>query len=265
MTTLFISDLHLAPERPAITDLFLAFLHGPAAAAEALYILGDLFEAWPGDDSPLPEHQRVMAGLSELHASGVRVCVMHGNRDFLLGPRFARRTGASLLADPSVIDLYGRPTALMHGDTLCTDDVDYQAFRRRVRRRWLQRGFLCLPRRLRCHIVEDMRRRSQAHQTRKPAAIMDVNDEAVRQAFRRYQVTQIIHGHTHRPGIHAYRIDDTPCRRLVLGDWYEQGSVLSCSRGTCGLRSLPLEGVGAERPEVRGTAAGRTVMSPRPG
>ncbi|HYW91319.1 MAG TPA: UDP-2,3-diacylglucosamine diphosphatase [Gammaproteobacteria bacterium] len=238
MSTLFISDLHLDPDRPAITELFVTFLRGPAASARELYILGDLFEAWVGDDAPLAEYRRVIRGLAALRDRGVGVYVMHGNRDFLLGRRFAKATGATLLAEPTVIDLYGRPTAIMHGDTLCTDDVAYQEFRRKVRRRWLQRAFLSLPRQLRYRIVADMRRRSREHQTHKSAQIMDVNAQAVRDAFRTIGVTQIIHGHTHRPGMHVCMVDGRACRRIVLGDWYEQGSVLCCDRDGCRLHAL---------------------------
>lgn len=238
MSVLFISDLHLDPDRPAITDLFLAFLQGPAASARDLYILGDLFEAWVGDDAPLDDYRRVIRALAGLRERGVGVHIMHGNRDFLLGRGFAHATGAALLEDPTVIDLYGRPTAIMHGDSLCTDDVAYQEFRRKVRRRWLQRAFLCLPRKLRYRIAADMRRRSREHQRHKSPQIMDVNGQAVREAFRGIGVTQIIHGHTHRPGMHACTVDGRACRRIVLGDWYEQGSVLCCDRDGCRLHTL---------------------------
>ncbi len=241
-TTLFISDLHLDASRPVITELFLDFLHTDATQAEVLYILGDLFEAWIGDDDPAPEHQKVIAALHELNAQGVAIYFMHGNRDFLIGADFAARSGCTLLADPTLIDLYGIPTLLMHGDTLCTDDIDYQTVRRRVRDPHWQREVLAKPLDVRRQIAQAARTESAAHIAGTAYEIMDANHDAVMDVLRNHHVTQLIHGHTHRPAIHDYDLDGAPARRIVLGDWYEQGSVLRCDADGCRLDSLPLQG-----------------------
>lgn len=239
-TTLFISDLHLDATRPVITELFLDFLRTDATQAEALYILGDLFEAWIGDDNPAPEHQTVITALHELNARGVALYFMHGNRDFLIGADFAAHSGCTLLTDPTLIDLYGTPTLLMHGDTLCTDDIDYQNFRRMVRDPHWQREVLAKPLAVRRQIAQAARAESAAHTAGTAYEIMDANHDAVLDALRSHHVTQLIHGHTHRPAIHDYELDGAPARRIVLGDWYEQGSVLRCDVNGCRLDSLPL-------------------------
>src|SRR3569833_1442159 len=236
-TTLFISDLHLSADRPALTALFLVFLRERAPRAETLYILGDLFEVWLGDDAGHPAYHPVLSALREL-AARRPVYVMHGNRDFLLGNAFAQASGCRLLADPSVIDLNGERTLLMHGDVLCTDDVEYQQFRAHVRSPDTQRHFLGLAIEQRIAMAKQFRDASRERTSEKAEAIMDVNQDAVTAALRAYGVHQLIHGHTHRPAIHEFELDGHPARRIVLGDWYEQGSVLTCDAAGCRLEGL---------------------------
>ena len=229
MTTLFISDLHLDGTRPDITALFLDFLAREARGAQALYILGDLFEAWIGDDDPDPDKRRVIAGLRAVTDAGVKTFLIHGNRDFLIGRRFCRETGIELLAAGTVIDLYGRRVLLMHGDLLCIDDHAYQRLRRIVRNpvvQWVLRSMTLSQRQ---RLAARMRAGSKAHiesADKTSPYIMDVNGAAVAAAFREFGVDCLIHGHTHRPAIHALTVDGRPRTRIVLGDWYEQGSVL---------------------------------------
>ena len=227
MTTLFVSDLHLHASRPAITALFLEFLEREAAKAEALYILGDLFEAWLGDDADDALAQSVRAALARLHAAGTSVFVMRGNRDFLFGARFAQDCGATLLPDPCVVLLYGQPTLLMHGDLLCTDDVAYQQFRAQTRQPEWQRQFLSQPLPARLAFAQQARAASKAHQSGLQQAgqmetITDVAPSTVAATFARYGIDTMIHGHTHRPAVHTHEGGT----RIVLGDWYHQGSVL---------------------------------------
>jgi len=239
MSTLFISDLHLSAERPAITALFLEFLRGRARSAEALYILGDLFEYWIGDDvAGRPEYQPLIAGLRELTAAGVPVYVMHGNRDFLLGAGFEQATGCTLIPDPSEISLYGEKTLLMHGDSLCTDDVAYLKFRAMVRNPDWVKMFLAKTIAERVAIVRDYREISKAATATKKPEIMDVNPGAVESVLRQHGVRHLIHGHTHRPAQHQLLLDGQSLRRTVLGDWYDQGSVLRCDAGGCTLEAL---------------------------
>ncbi|WP_257387564.1 UDP-2,3-diacylglucosamine diphosphatase [Tahibacter caeni] len=224
--TLFISDLHLDDERPQITDLFLSFLRGEARSAPALYILGDLFESWIGDDDDALLGQRVQDALAQLAGHGVAVFFMAGNRDFLVGPRFAERSGLTLLADPTRVDLGGVPTLLMHGDTLCTDDTDYQKFRTVVRDPAWQQSFLAQPLPARRAFAAQARAQSREHTGATRAEIMDVTDAAVRSALQNHGAARLIHGHTHRPARHRVELGDRVAERIVLGDWYEQGSVL---------------------------------------
>ena len=231
MASLFISDLHLDPSRPHITALFLEFLRGPAREAEALYILGDLFEAWIGDDADDALAVQVRAGLRELVQAGVPVWAMRGNRDFLLGPRFADDTGVRLLPDPCVLPLGGEPTLLMHGDLLCTDDDAYQAFRRQVREPGWSEAFLAQPPQARRDFAGRARAASGDHQAALKAQgkledITDVNAEAVTATMARFGVRRLIHGHTHRPAVHSLEVAGRRGQRIVLGDWYEHGSVL---------------------------------------
>jgi len=238
--TLFISDLHLDPERPAVAALFLGFLATRARAVDALYILGDLFEAWIGDDDESPLNLEVIQGIRMCVAAGTPVFVMHGNRDFLLGDRFAGQSRCLLLADPARIDLYGIPTLLMHGDLLCTDDTEYLAFRDRVRDSGWQTELLAKPLTVRREMAAEMRRSSREKTAGKPESIMDVNPAAVLDTMTQHAVLQLIHGHTHRPGVHALQIAGQPARRYVLGDWYDQGSMLECNRDGCRLHELRL-------------------------
>lgn len=233
MTTLFISDLHLDGTRPDISAQFLDFLEREAKRAQALYILGDLFEAWIGDDDPDPDKRRVIAGLRGVTDAGVKTFLIHGNRDFLIGRRFCRETGIELLADGTVVDLYGRRVLLMHGDLLCIDDRAYQRLRRIVRNPFVQFAMRRLSLRQRQRLAERMRAGSKEHIASMDIAapqIMDVNQDEVRRTFARYGVDCIIHGHTHRPAVHELEIDGHEAVRIVLGDWYEQGSVLRWNR-----------------------------------
>lgn len=241
MTTLFISDLHLSGERPDIIDLFLGFLQTEASQSDALYILGDLFEAWIGDDYIEPALAPVIDTFETLTGNGLKVYVMAGNRDFLMGHEFERYTGCRLLQDPSVIDLYGTPTLLMHGDTLCTDDVDYQVLRKRFREPDWQKHFLALPIEQRQQFAQQARAESRQATREKSEIIMDVNSDAVARAFNDHQVTRLIHGHTHRPNTHQLVNEEgQPLTRIVLGDWYQHGSVLRCDTRQCILSSIPV-------------------------
>jgi UDP-2,3-diacylglucosamine hydrolase len=229
---LFISDLHLAAERPAINERFFEFLREQAPRAERLFILGDLFEYWIGDDELEaadgdPLARAVADALGALSKRGVSIAVMHGNRDFLLGRRFCAAAGARLLDDPAVEKIGGVRTLLMHGDTLCTDDHDYQAWRRTARSRAWQDEFLAKPLLERRREVLGMRAKSKEVVGAKPADIMDVNDGAVREALRAHGLTRLVHGHTHRPARHALEVDGRRCERWVLPDWYERGGYLA--------------------------------------
>jgi len=240
MATLFISDLHLSAERPDITALFIQFLKNDARQAEALYILGDLFEAWLGDDMVLPEYADAIASMKALSESGVPLFIMHGNRDFLLGETFSTMSSATLLDDPTTIDLYGQPTLLLHGDTLCTDDVAYQQFRTMVRNPVWQQELLARSPTERLALAKQYREISQTETGNKAEDIMDVNQQAVEQLMQDKGIYHMIHGHTHRPAIHEFAIDSQAAQRIVLGDWYEQGSVLVCDKNGCKLQGLHL-------------------------
>jgi UDP-2,3-diacylglucosamine hydrolase len=232
--SLFISDLHLCSSRPHITRIFLEFLKNTAPGAEVLYILGDLFEYWAGDDDrDNPEHAPVLRSLSELKKGGVSIYLMHGNRDFLMGKALASACGAELLPDPYPINLYGTPTLLMHGDTLCTDDVDYQKFRAMVRNPAWQSKFLSQSLVQRKQIIEDFRKRSEIEKGKKKAEIMDVNVQTVESTLRNHGYPRLIHGHTHRPARHVHSVDGKNCERWVLTDWYEHGGYLRCDASGC--------------------------------
>ena len=238
MATLFISDLHIDASRPRIIEQFLGFLHGEARSAEALYILGDLFESWIGDDAPDPAQSAAIAGLRTLTSSGVACFVMHGNRDFLLSSRFCEMTGAELLPDPLIVTLYGEAVLVMHGDALCTDDRAYQRLRATVRDADWQRQFLALSVEARRALAGAARAGSQAHTAAMEYAITDVNADSVAMALRAAATSTLLHGHTHRPAIHALQVDGRPCTRIVLGDWYDQGSVLRWDHEGPELQSL---------------------------
>ncbi|MGH8671122.1 MAG: UDP-2,3-diacylglucosamine diphosphatase [Burkholderiales bacterium] len=232
--SLFISDLHLCPTRPRITGLFFEFLESTALRAQALYILGDLFEYWAGDDDAHdPHHAEIIKRIATLAQQGVAVFLMHGNRDFLMAGAFCEASGAGLLHDPHRVDLYGTPTLLMHGDTLCSDDVEYQKFRSMVRDPVWQTRFLSQPLARRKQIIEDFRQRSEAAKGKKEAEIMDVNLETVEATLRRQGYPRLIHGHTHRPAKHLHAVDDRTCERWVLNDWYEHGGYLRCDADGC--------------------------------
>jgi UDP-2,3-diacylglucosamine hydrolase len=234
--TLFVADLHLCDERPQINRLFFSFLEAASHQAEALYILGDLFESWIGDDDlQSPLNRQVADALMQLSSRGVACFFLHGNRDFLVAGDFAAASGLGLLPDPSLIDLYGQPTLLMHGDTLCTDDIAYQAFRRQVRDPAWQSEFLARPFGVRKAVAVQLREKSEQQKQIKAAEIMDVNLEAVANTFRRFDYPRLIHGHTHRPARHVHTVDGETCERWVLPDWYEAGGYLDCSAEGCRL------------------------------
>ena len=232
MSTLFISDLHLTEERPEANERFIGLLEDKARRAEALYILGDFFEYWIGDDDLGEPFNAVIAGLlKDLTQRGVAVYLMHGNRDFLIGDGFCSATGAVLLPDPVVKTIQETPTLLVHGDTLCTDDVEYQAWRRKARDPAFQAEFLAKPLAERRKAVQQMREKSRQVVQEKTAEIMDVNDDAVREAMRAHGVRRLIHGHTHRPGRHRVDLDGEHGERWVLPDWYGRGGYLEIARG----------------------------------
>ena len=239
MVRLFVSDVHLDTQAPQATAQFLTFLREQAARAQALYILGDLFEAWVGDDDRDPQKEEVTAALSGLRDAGVPCFVLHGNRDFLLGKAFCERSGCVLLDDPVVAQFGGEPVLLTHGDALCTDDHSYQELRSTVRDPAWQRRFLALPRARRELLADEARAGSKRHTARTVPIIMDVNQDAVAAAFRAAGVRRMIHGHTHRPGVHDLVVDAVPVQRIVLGAWYEQGSYLRYEAGKYELLDLP--------------------------
>ncbi|MBL1261527.1 MAG: UDP-2,3-diacylglucosamine diphosphatase [Thiotrichaceae bacterium] len=239
MKTLFISDLHLCASRPAITQLFIEFLHKRLQAGDRLYILGDLFETWLGDDAIDTQNQAVIDALQGLHQKQIPVFIMHGNRDFLLGDAFASATGAILIDDPCIVELDGTEVLLMHGDTLCTDDVDYQAFRLQIRNPTFCTEFLSYAIEKRIAIASQFRQESRHRAKQKSAEIMDVNQATVEQVMKKYHVQHLIHGHTHRPAQHHFELDGSTLERTVLGDWYHQGSVLRYN-GHFTLETLPL-------------------------
>jgi len=238
VATLFISDLHIDASRDDITEQFLKFLKTEATGAAALYILGDLFESWIGDDAPDTAQSAVIAGLQQLTSSGVPCFVMHGNRDFLLAAEFSRASGARLLPDPLIVTLYGEPVLVMHGDALCSDDRAYQRLRATVRDAAWQQQFLALSIEARRALAGAARAGSQAHTAAMENTITDVNSDSVAAALRAAGTATLLHGHTHRPAIHAIEVDGKPRTRIVLGDWYHQGSVLRWDHDGPELRSL---------------------------
>ncbi len=226
MTACFVSDLHLDSSRPAATECFLRFLAGPAREVDRLYILGDLFEAWVGDDDPDPHHARVRDALAAYTRVQPRCYFMAGNRDFMIGNDFLTATGITRLPDPTLIEVAGTSLLISHGVAFCTADHSYQRFRRIVRTPWVQRLYGALPFSLRRLLVAGARGRSRQSTRVKQPEIMDVSPQAVSDALRRYRVDTLLHGHTHRPAEHAFAVDGRAARRIVLGDWYTSGPVL---------------------------------------
>jgi len=227
MATLFISDLHLEDSQPEVTGWLLDFLSGPARTADAVYILGDLFEYWIGDDALSITARQVAQATSALNAAGVPCYFMHGNRDFLLGEAYATQAGLELLPDALLVDLYGTPTLLLHGDTLCTDDTEYQLIRQQARNPNWQAHILAFSAEERQQLARSAREASIAHTRSISMDIMDVNETAVRDAFKQYSAKRMIHGHTHRPAVHKHKLEDgSEAERIVLSDWYTAGSYL---------------------------------------
>lgn len=237
---LFISDLHLTPERPLPVQLFFRFITEIAPSAQALYILGDFFEAWVGDDDlGQPFHQDIAAALKSLAAQGVLVFFLPGNRDFLVGTAFADAAGLTLLADPSELILFDIPTLLTHGDNLCTDDAAYLQFRKQVRDPEWQHQFLAQPLAQRHALAKTLRERSEQAKADKKPEIMDVNSAAIGKLLDAHPVARIIHGHTHRPAQHLHQHQGMRCERWVLPDWYESGGYLACDDAGCRLTAFP--------------------------
>ncbi len=233
--SLFISDLHLCASRPHITTAFLDFLKNTASQSSALYILGDLFEYWAGDDDIQDIHlQPIISALRRLANAGVKLYFMHGNRDFLISAGFCEAAGVTLLQDPSLIKLHGKTALLSHGDDLCTDDVEYQKFRLQVRDAKWKQQFLKLPLQARKDQIEAIRARSEHEKSQKSMQIMDVSQATINDLLKTYDYPQLlIHGHTHRPNQHQIQLDGHNITRWVLGDWYEQGSYMRCDRFSC--------------------------------
>lgn len=225
----FIADLHLTPSRPDITDCFISFLNNEAVHAETLYILGDLFESWIGDDDNSTFVITVAEALMALKKTGTTIYYIHGNRDFLIGKKYAEKSGMQLLPEVELIDLYGQKTVIMHGDTLCTLDVDYQKFRKKSRSWWWQTMVTSLPLFVRRKIAENYRKKSAAATSMKSQEIMDVTPTEVVKCLEEYQCQCLIHGHTHRPNVHELIANNKQAKRIVLGDWYEQGAWLKVS------------------------------------
>jgi UDP-2,3-diacylglucosamine hydrolase len=239
MTTLFISDLHLEADRPDIGKQFLQFLQTEASEADDLYILGDLFEAWVGDDDPNTHYFSIKRALRKLTDGGIPVYFMHGNRDFMVGKGFANETGVKILGDPYKVTMYGQQTLLSHGDMLCIDDVQYQRVRKMVRDPDWQASMLAKPLKERLRIAREARRQSLEQTINKSLEIMDVNQGEVERVIREYNVDVLLHGHTHRPAVHTVDLGNRKAKRIVLGDWYEQGSVVRWDSRGPKLEALP--------------------------
>ena len=239
MSSWFAADLHLDPATPAIATRFLRFLTGPVHGAHSLYLLGDLFEAWVGDDDSEPAHREVIAALAALAASGTLVYVMRGNRDFLIGERFCRESGALLLDDPVIVTIAGTRALLSHGDGLCVEDGAYQRLRALVRDAGVRRGFARLPLASRRRLASEARDGSREHLSTAAAYITDVSQSAVEALMRAAGVNLMIHGHTHRPGVHHFQTGGADCTRIVLGDWHATAKVLQWDDAGWRLESSP--------------------------
>lgn len=239
--TYFIADLHLAQNRPDITACFLSFLQNDAPKAEILYILGDLFEYWVGDDDDSSFILEISQAIKKLSKLGCKIYFIHGNRDFLLGKQFAKQSGMELLPEITLIDLYGKPVVIMHGDTLCTRDVGYQKFRKKSRSWWWQAIIKSLPLSVRRKIANNYRDQSASATAMKSQDIMDVTENEVVDCLSQYQSQLMIHGHTHRPDIHDIVVSNQAAQRIVLGDWYEQGAWLKATPDSIELMNSPFE------------------------
>ncbi len=239
MTTLFISDLHLEAGQPAIGEQFVSFLANDARQAEALYILGDLFDVWLGDDDPNPYYGEMKSAMRDLADTGVPTFFMHGNRDFMIGEQFAAETGVTILSDPVVVALYGQNVVLSHGDALCTDDVHYQKVRAMTRDPDWQSMMRAKSLQERIALAAEARKESMARGASLSDEIMDVNQDAVAATLREHGVDVMLHGHTHRPAIHEIDLGDRTATRIVLGDWYEQGSVVRWDENGPRLETIP--------------------------
>jgi UDP-2,3-diacylglucosamine hydrolase len=239
MTTLFISDLHLEADRPDIGKQFLHFLETEAREADDLYILGDLFEAWVGDDDPNTHYFTIKRALRKLTDGGIPVYFMHGNRDFMVGNGFANETGVKILDDPYKVTMYGRKTLLTHGDALCLDDVQYQRVRKMVRDPDWQAAMRAKPLKERLRIAKEARRQSLEQTINMSLDITDVNQDEVKRVIQKYNVDVLLHGHTHRPAVHEVDLGNRKARRIVLGDWYTQGSVVRWDSRGPKLEALP--------------------------
>jgi UDP-2,3-diacylglucosamine hydrolase len=235
----FISDLHLSQDRADINHCLFTFLREDAPHSDALYVLGDLFEAWIGDDDVNPFTQSIANAFKTLADQGIPIYFIHGNRDFLIRRKFAKRAGMTLLPEQHVIDLYGQPTLLMHGDELCTRDIEYQAFRKKARGWWWPKLVLMLPLSVRRNIAEKGRKTSQQNHQKLSADIMDVTQQEVERVMQAHGVMRLIHGHTHRPDVHEFMLNGQAAKRIVLGDWYDQGSILKVSKDTLALSNSP--------------------------
>ena len=237
--TLFISDLHLSENEPHITQLLLNFIRDTAPKANSLYILGDLYEYWAGDDDrTTPFHQKIIGAIGKLSQQGTPVYIMHGNRDFLMDEQLATECHATLLPDPTLIDFYGTPTLLTHGDALCTDDVEYQAFRKQVRQTAWRNNFLAQPLAQRKAQIGQLRKMSEDQKQTKAMDIMDVNLATVAELFRSHHYPRMIHGHTHRQKHHLHELDGKACERWVLGDWHTTGNALRCDAAGCSFLTI---------------------------
>ncbi|MBW3694658.1 UDP-2,3-diacylglucosamine diphosphatase [Vibrio sp. T187] len=239
MKTYFISDLHLTPSRPDITQCFLDFMNNEAVHADALYVLGDLFEFWIGDDDRSDFSNTIRSAFQSLTALGIPCYFTQGNRDFLVGKKFAKQTGIQLLDELSTIDVYGKKVIVLHGDTLCTDDVKYLAFREKVHQPWLQWVFNRIPFFIKKKIVSKVQSDIKDDKQTKSLEIMDVTQHEVERVMTEANVDLMIHGHTHRPDVHHFTSNQLQCTRIVLGDWYTQGSVLVATPGDFDLQKRP--------------------------
>ena len=226
---LFVSDLHLCPTRPGVTGIFFDFLNSVPSRGDTLYILGDLFDYWAGDDDlGEPFNASVAAALARLAGRGINTVLLAGNRDFLLGPEFASASALQLVSEPYLAEVCGKPTLMLHGDSLCTNDQTYQDFCREVRSLAWRQNFLARPLAERHSEIESMRQRSEEQKRHKPAAIMDVAQDAVGALLRQHDYPRLVHGHTHRTGQQQHVVDGHSCERWILGEWYEAGNYLRC-------------------------------------